>query len=66
MGNINSNLVITSSIDNYLSEIEGFKYKKRLILSKQFFFFFFFFLKYITNFEVLINLNKKKLKYQFY
>ncbi|ORY46243.1 ARM repeat-containing protein, partial [Neocallimastix californiae] len=30
MGNINSNLVITSSIDNYLSEIEGFKYKKSL------------------------------------
>ena len=33
MGNINSNLVISASIDNYLSEIEGFKYKKRLTLN---------------------------------
>ncbi|ORX83365.1 hypothetical protein BCR32DRAFT_150444 [Anaeromyces robustus] len=30
MGNINSNLVISASIDNYLSEIEGFRYKKSL------------------------------------
>jgi len=37
MGNINSNLVISASIDNYLSEIEGLKYKKRLLFQIIFF-----------------------------